>query len=114
VQPGRNLALSERTFTVNSSGAISAWAASRNTGFTPNGQRAIDLWPFEATTNPGGVYILAICPTGHSDPRDCKFDAFHVGVCAPPPEDGGKVEEDAGGEQDGGEVKPSTNGAEIP
>ena len=44
----------------------------------------IRLAPYADTTNPGGVYILAICylgPSGTSypvDPRDCKYDAFKV------------------------------------
>ena len=48
---------------------------------TPNGKHAIQLWPFDDTTNNGGVYILAVCkwfedrwPT----PRECKYDMFKV------------------------------------
>jgi hypothetical protein len=41
----------------------------------------IRLFPYADTTNPGGVYILAICSLGEGypvDPRDCKYDAFKV------------------------------------
>lgn len=61
-------------------------------GMTPNGQVIVRAWPFAQTTNPGGVYILAICPivdgTPLTHPRYCKFDAFKADICAP--EDGGK------------------------
>ena len=56
----------------------------------------VQLAPYDDTTNPGGVYILAICSLGDGsnypvDPRDCKYDAFKVkaggceGDCGPPP-----------------------------
>lgn len=41
----------------------------------------IRLFPYADTTNPGGVYILAICSLKDGypvDPRDCKYDAFKV------------------------------------
>jgi hypothetical protein len=44
----------------------------------------IRLFPYSTTTNPGGVYIMAICYIGAEgtaypvDPRDCKYDAFKV------------------------------------
>ena len=45
----------------------------------------IRLFPYADTTNPGGVYIMAICKlpddmTNFSgvNPRDCKYDAFKV------------------------------------
>lgn len=41
----------------------------------------IRLFPYADTSNPGGVYILAICSLGEGypvDPRDCKYDAFKV------------------------------------
>jgi len=48
----------------------------------------IRLYPYTTTTNPGGVYILAICRLAGADqperglpgvdPRDCKYDAFKV------------------------------------
>ena len=57
----------------------------------PNGSPPyIRLFPYSDTTNPGGVYILAICYLGEEfdplsppegpgvEPRDCKYDAFKV------------------------------------
>jgi hypothetical protein len=50
----------------------------------------IRLFPYSDTTNPGGVYIMAICYLGEDfdpaeapegpgvEPRDCKYDAFKV------------------------------------
>jgi hypothetical protein len=41
----------------------------------------IGLCPYADTTNPGGVYILAICNVDSGtpvDPRSCKYDAFKV------------------------------------
>lgn len=41
----------------------------------------IRLYPYADTTNPGGVYIMAICSLEDGypvDPRDCKYDAFKV------------------------------------
>jgi cysteine-rich repeat protein len=47
-------------------------------GSTPNGKLAVQLYPFDDTANPGGVYILALCERGATSPKDCKFDAFKV------------------------------------
>jgi len=51
-------------------------------GPKPNGSPPyIRLFPYSDTTNPGGVYILAICSLDEGypvDPRDCKYDAFKV------------------------------------
>lgn len=51
----------------------------------PDGQPPyIRLFPYSDTTNPGGVYIMAICFIGADgseypvEPRDCKYDAFKV------------------------------------
>jgi hypothetical protein len=87
-----------RIFTV-SGGDISAYGGthascqSNTPGATcspndaPNRGLLINLMPYDDTSNPGGVYILAICkidpatydpdekPVG---PRDCKYDAFRV------------------------------------
>jgi hypothetical protein len=41
----------------------------------------VRLDPYDDTTNPGGVYILAICSLGDGypvTPSDCKYDAFKV------------------------------------
>lgn len=49
---------------------------------TPDGNPPyIRLFPYADTTNPGGVYIMAICSLDGGypvDPRDCKYDAFKV------------------------------------
>jgi hypothetical protein len=50
----------------------------------------IGLAPFDDTSNPGGVYILATCFLGSSSavhtvaPSDCKYDAFKVRGPTPP------------------------------
>ncbi len=41
----------------------------------------IRLFPYSDTTNPGGVYIMAICSLDRGypvEPKDCKYDAFKV------------------------------------
>src|SRR2546428_6697241 len=46
----------------------------------------IRLLPYDDTTNPGGVYILAICSLANGypvDPSDCKYDAFKVKLGEP-------------------------------
>ncbi len=49
-------------------------------GFPP----FVRLFPYTDTSNPGGVYIMAICYIGADgaeypvEPRDCKYDAFKV------------------------------------
>ena len=51
-------------------------------GCTPDGNVPfIRLFPYADTTNPGGVYILAICSLGNGypvEPQNCKYDAFKV------------------------------------
>jgi SdrD B-like domain len=51
-------------------------------GCEPDGSPPlIRLFPYADTTNPGGVYILAICSLDRGYPvypRDCKYDAFKV------------------------------------
>jgi hypothetical protein len=69
---------SARTFTM-SGGKISGYAGSHA---FQNGK--IQLFPYDDTTNPGGVYILAVCSlttvdaATTVDPSACKFDAFKV------------------------------------
>src|SRR5579862_8211547 len=75
-----------RKFTKNSNGSI---AYAGNHGLDSTDGR-IQLWPYTKTTDPGGVYILAICavpatpnpPSGPGapgvTPKDCKYDAFKV------------------------------------
>ncbi len=48
----------------------------------------IRLMPYDDTTNPGGVYILAICSldgTNPVNPSRCKYDAFKVRTTEEPP-----------------------------
>jgi hypothetical protein len=90
-----NDAYTDRTFTV-SGGHASAYAGphlSDNTYASTLGL-LIQLAPYDDTTNPGGVYILAACSLDGGypvDPSDCKYDAFKVKaegcveVCGPPP-----------------------------
>ena len=87
-----------RTFTVTN-GEISAYTGTHDLdsgdfldpnrkyctklrGCEPDGKPPlIRLLPYADTTNPGGVYILAICYLGDGypvTPRDCKYDAFKV------------------------------------
>src|SRR5512138_2753964 len=79
-------AYTNRTFTVTN-GEVSAytgthWLDDGKSGPKPNGKVPyIRLFPYADTTNPGGVYILAICSLGGGypvEPRDCKYDAFKV------------------------------------
>jgi hypothetical protein len=68
-------AYTNRTFTVTG-GEVSAYAGT-HTATIP----LIRLFPYADTTNPGGVYIMAICSLGAGypvEPRDCKYDAFKV------------------------------------
>jgi hypothetical protein len=72
-----------RTFTI--SGGILSYSGTH----TFDGNR-IRLMPYDDTTNPGGVYILAICSLADGypvAPRNCKYDAFKVqqGDVEPPP-----------------------------
>jgi len=75
-----------RTFTVTD-GEVSAYAGTHwlddgISGPKPNGKVPfIRLFPYADTSNPGGVYILAICSLEDGypvAPRDCKYDAFKV------------------------------------
>jgi hypothetical protein len=92
-----NDAYTNRTFTVFG-GHISDYTGSHNQDSTYGLTLGtlIQLAPYDDTTNPGGVYILAICSLGADgtsypvDPRDCKYDAFKIKAggcdtdCGPP------------------------------
>ncbi|HEY5730911.1 MAG TPA: hypothetical protein VIS72_12730 [Anaerolineales bacterium] len=58
------------------------WLDNGMNGPKPNWEPPyIRLFPYSDTTNPGGVYIMAICSLDEGypvDPRDCKYDAFKV------------------------------------
>lgn len=66
-----------RTFTVLGHEVIT-YDGTHAMGTTPNGRTAISLFPFDDTDNHGGVYVLAICATGATDPSQCKYDAFRI------------------------------------
>jgi hypothetical protein len=68
-------AYTNRTFTVTN-GEVSAYGGTHDKQIP-----LIRLFPYADTTNPGGVYIMAICYLGNGypvAPRDCKYDAFKV------------------------------------
>jgi len=69
--------IANRTFTVTAH-QVTTYDGTHDTGTTPNGRFAISLFPFDDTDNNGGVYILAICQTGATDPSQCKYDAFRI------------------------------------
>ncbi len=67
-------AYTNRTFSV--SGGTVSYSGTHD--FDSN---KIRLMPYADTTNPGGVYILAICSLADGypvNPSDCKYDAFKV------------------------------------
>lgn len=89
---GKNLsddfdAYTNRTFTI-ANGEVSAYGGTHwfdngvaGAPVLSNSAPFIRLFPYADTTNPGGVYIMAICSLGAGypvDPRDCKYDAFKV------------------------------------
>jgi hypothetical protein len=69
-------AWTNRTFTVTG-GVITAYAGTHTYDSTNS---KIRLMPYSDTTNPGGVYILAICSVVNypADASKCKYDAFKV------------------------------------
>src|SRR5919202_6430298 len=71
-----NDAYTDRTFSV-SSGTVS-YGGPHDFDSTSG---KIRLTPYDDTSNPGGVYILAICSLADGypvDPSTCKYDAFKV------------------------------------
>lgn len=75
-------AYANRTFSV--SGGVVSYGGTHD--FDSN---KIRLMPYADTSNPGGVYILAICSLADGypvDPSDCKYDAFKIqeGEITPP------------------------------
>jgi hypothetical protein len=77
-----NLSTSEsvgdRTFTL-------AGGAVTNFGTHLFYNNKIQLAPFDVSSNPGGVYIMAVCSAASLpvDPSNCKYDAFKVGEGSP-------------------------------
>jgi hypothetical protein len=80
-------AYTNRTFTVTD-GEVSAYSGTHDFDSGTPGNPKVDdqppyirLFPYADTTNPGGVYIMAICSLEDGypvEPRDCKYDAFKV------------------------------------
>jgi len=77
-------AYTNRTFNINDAGVITS------AGSHDIANNKIRLMPYADTTNPGGVYILAVCSLANGyevSPSSCKYDAFKVGEAqnaAPP------------------------------
>ena len=66
----------DRTFTVSGGDGTITYGGTH--GFANN---EIRLQPYDDTTNPGGVYIMAVCSLEDGypvDPSECKYDAFKV------------------------------------
>lgn len=84
-------AVTNREFSSDGTGNITPLNSSTHAYDAAN--QEIQAAPFDDTTNPGGVYILATCKIsdgqafvaspGTVDPRDCKYDAFKVKVTPP-------------------------------
>ena len=88
-----------RTFTVKNGEIFSYTGTHRyDVDENDNSENKIALFPYSDTTNPGGVYILAICqiqgytrngtltPVSYPvDPKDCKYDAFKIMEDKTPP-----------------------------
>jgi hypothetical protein len=81
---GSGDSIANRTFTVFDH-QIVVYDGTHAVGTTPNGRFAISMFPFDDTDNPGGVYIMAICQVGATDPSQCKYDAFRVREGDDPP-----------------------------
>jgi hypothetical protein len=72
----------DRSFSIDSAGAIT------NLGTHQFQNNKVQMLPYDDTTNPGGVYILAVCKIdgANSYPvkaNDCKYDAFKVRTATP-------------------------------
>jgi hypothetical protein len=74
-----------RTFSVDADGNV---AYTRPPGTHDLDGNLIRLMPYDDTTNPGGVYIMAICsldgtPSYPVTPSRCKYDAFKIRTGTP-------------------------------
>ena len=78
-----------RELTVDSNGDMSytpdagCTTGPHASGTDPQGNAVTQLMPYDDTSNNGGVYIMAICPTSivseiKPNPSECKFDAFRI------------------------------------
>jgi hypothetical protein len=89
---------SDRSFSIDSSGAIT------NLGTHQLQNNELQMLPYDNTTNPGGVYILAVCKIDATNTypvaaNDCKYDAFKVRT-AYPSASGLVISKDAAGAYD--------------
>jgi hypothetical protein len=83
---GANGAYTTREFTVVGNQIFSFIGSGHDTYTDATQGLMIRLVPYDNTTNPGGVYILAICRLGDTggtltypvDPSLCKYDAFKI------------------------------------
>src|SRR5215211_4242802 len=65
----------DRAFSVDGSGNIT------NLGTHKLDDNKLQLFQYADTTNPGGVYIMAVCSLADGypvNPSDCKYDAFKI------------------------------------
>jgi hypothetical protein len=97
-------AYTDRTFSIVD-GHVSGYAGPHAYDNTSGGDlgELIQLWPYDTTSNPGGVYILAICSLDSSypvNPRQCKYDAFKVKESETNPASGLSVTKTAAGSLD--------------
>src|SRR5205085_12020433 len=105
---------SSREFSVDGSGNLTNLGGHNDSTLT-NSQNSIQLFPYDDTTNNGGVYILAVCKIDGSqntgritvptvNPSNCKYDAFKVmqggGGGGTPTASGPTVLKDASGAYD--------------
>jgi len=70
-------AYTDRMFSVDGTGAITN-LGTHNFDSTNN---KLQLFPYANTTNPGGVYIMAVCSLANGypvTPSTCKYDAFKI------------------------------------
>jgi hypothetical protein len=70
-------AASNRTFHV-SDHRIDVYAGSHPVAESESGETIIQLAPYDDSSNPGGIYLLAICRRGATRPWECRYDAFRI------------------------------------
>jgi hypothetical protein len=71
-----------RTFTIVN-GEIASYAGThiQDIDTTNNNERVVRPYPYDDTTNSGGVYLMAVCPLSSGypvDPASCTYDAFKL------------------------------------
>lgn len=63
---------------------ITGYRGSHARGQSADGRPTVALAPFDETANPGGVYVLAVCPVDVVLPAQCRYDSFRIGLTVPP------------------------------